>query len=49
MRYERREWLRSIALLLALPAFFVLMGIGLHACSVHPCGCPAEHAVTSHP
>ncbi|HEY2697082.1 MAG TPA: hypothetical protein VGJ45_16545 [Pseudonocardiaceae bacterium] len=28
------EWARSIALILALPAFFVLMGIAIHGCGV---------------
>jgi hypothetical protein len=26
------EWARSIALLLAMPAFFVLMGVFIHSC-----------------
>ena len=49
MRYERREWLRSSGLLLMLPVFFILLGVGLHACAANPCACPAEPAVTSHP
>jgi hypothetical protein len=34
------EWARTISLLLALPMFFVLMGIAIHSCGA-PCGCPA--------
>ena len=26
------EWARSISLILALPVFFVLMGIAIHSC-----------------
>lgn len=33
------EWARTISLLLALPMFFVLMGIAIHSCGA-PCGCP---------
>ena len=28
------EWARSVALILALPVFFVLMGIAIHSCGV---------------
>jgi hypothetical protein len=30
------EWARSIALLLALPMFFVLMGLAIHSCAMPP-------------
>jgi hypothetical protein len=33
------EWARTVSLLLALPMFFVLMGIAIHGCGA-PCGCP---------
>jgi hypothetical protein len=33
------EWGRTISLLLALPLFFVLMGIAIHGCGA-PCDCP---------
>jgi hypothetical protein len=32
------EWARSISLLLALPVFFILMGIAIHSCGA-PCDC----------
>lgn len=43
----RREWARSIGLLLLLPVFFVLLGIGIRACGAGQCACPAYPAVTS--
>jgi ribosomal protein S18 acetylase RimI-like enzyme len=43
----RREWARSIALLLLLPVFFVLLGVGIRACGTGECACPASHAVGS--
>ena len=34
------EWARSISLLLALPVFFVLMGLAIHSCDAVRCDCP---------
>jgi hypothetical protein len=39
---NRTEWARSLALIFALPAFFVLMGIGIRACQAQPCGCTPD-------
>ncbi|HEV3362378.1 MAG TPA: hypothetical protein VG247_36660 [Pseudonocardiaceae bacterium] len=35
------EWARSITLVLALPMFFVLMGLAIHGCGA-PCHCTSS-------